>query len=172
MYFLRMGDMHVLGSSPEMLVRVTGRKLEYRPIAGTHPRGKDEAEDDRLEQPMLTRRKRTRRARHAGRPGPQRSRTGQRIRFGESPRPDVCGALLARDASGVGAGREAAPRAGRHRRVCRLLSCGHAERRAQGSRHADYRRTRTDPTGCVRRSQSCMRISPATWIPASPSAPC
>ena len=34
LYFLRMGDTHVLGSSPEMLVRVTGRKLEYRPIAG------------------------------------------------------------------------------------------------------------------------------------------
>jgi len=52
MYFLRMGDMHVLGSSPEMLVRVTGRKLEYRPIAGTHPRGKDEEEDCRLEEQM------------------------------------------------------------------------------------------------------------------------
>jgi anthranilate synthase component 1 len=53
MYFLRMGDMHVLGSSPEMLVRVTGRKLEYRPIAGTHRRGHDEAEDLRLEKEML-----------------------------------------------------------------------------------------------------------------------
>jgi anthranilate synthase component 1 len=53
MYFLRIGDTHVLGSSPEMLVRVTGRKLEYRPIAGTHPRGKDEAEDQQLEQKML-----------------------------------------------------------------------------------------------------------------------
>ncbi len=53
MYFLKMGDMHVVGSSPEMLVRVTGRKLEYRPIAGTHPRGKDEAEDKRLEEKML-----------------------------------------------------------------------------------------------------------------------
>src|SRR5581483_5569980 len=52
MYFLRFGDMHVIGSSPEMLVRVTGRKLEYRPIAGTHPRGADEAEDARLEQQM------------------------------------------------------------------------------------------------------------------------
>ncbi len=49
MYFLRMGDMTVLGSSPEMLVRVTGSKLEYRPIAGTRKRGKDEAEDARLE---------------------------------------------------------------------------------------------------------------------------
>ena len=54
MYFLRMGDMHVLGSSPEMLVRVTGPKLEYRPIAGTHPRGKDEADDEQLEQQMRT----------------------------------------------------------------------------------------------------------------------
>jgi anthranilate synthase component 1 len=53
LYFLRMGDTHVLGSSPEMLVRVTGRKLEYRPIAGTHPRGHDEADDQRLEQQML-----------------------------------------------------------------------------------------------------------------------
>jgi len=53
MYFLRMGDMHVLGSSPEMLVRVAGRKLEYRPIAGTHPRGRDEAEDSQFEKEML-----------------------------------------------------------------------------------------------------------------------
>jgi anthranilate synthase component 1 len=54
LYFLRSGDTHILGSSPEMLVRVTGRKLEYRPIAGTHPRGRDEAEDLRLEQAMRT----------------------------------------------------------------------------------------------------------------------
>ena len=53
MYFLRMGETHVLGSSPEMLVRVSGRKLEYRPIAGTHPRGRDEAEDEKLEKAML-----------------------------------------------------------------------------------------------------------------------
>jgi anthranilate synthase component I len=54
MYFLRMGgDMTIVGSSPEMLVRVTGRKLEYRPIAGTRRRGHDEAEDLRLEQELL-----------------------------------------------------------------------------------------------------------------------
>ncbi|MBZ5656800.1 MAG: anthranilate synthase component I [Acidobacteriia bacterium] len=58
LYFLRFGDgkqsggMHVLGSSPEMLVRVSGRKLEYRPIAGTNPRGKDEAADAALEKKM------------------------------------------------------------------------------------------------------------------------
>ena len=52
LYFLRMGETQILGSSPEMLVRVSGRKLEYRPIAGTHPRGRDEAEDLRLEERM------------------------------------------------------------------------------------------------------------------------
>jgi anthranilate synthase component I len=36
---------HIVGSSPELLVRVSGRKIEYRPIAGTRPRGVDEAED-------------------------------------------------------------------------------------------------------------------------------
>jgi anthranilate synthase component 1 len=54
MYFLKMGETHVLGSSPEMLIRVTGRKLEYRPIAGTHRRGRDEAEDEKLEKKMLS----------------------------------------------------------------------------------------------------------------------
>jgi anthranilate synthase component I len=49
MYFLRLGDSTVLGSSPEMLVKVTGRDVEYRPIAGTRPRGKTEEEDKRLE---------------------------------------------------------------------------------------------------------------------------
>jgi anthranilate synthase component I len=48
MFFLQLDGMHVLGASPEMLVRVTGRKLEYRPIAGTHKRGADTAEDERL----------------------------------------------------------------------------------------------------------------------------
>jgi len=53
MYYLRMGDATILGSSPEMLVKVTGRKVEYRPIAGTRPRGKTEEEDLRLEQELL-----------------------------------------------------------------------------------------------------------------------
>ncbi len=40
---------HIVGSSPELLVRVTGRRVEYRPIAGTRRRSADEAEDNRLE---------------------------------------------------------------------------------------------------------------------------
>jgi anthranilate synthase component 1 len=49
MFYLRLGERHVLGSSPEMLVKVTGRKLEYRPIAGTRPRAADADEDRRRE---------------------------------------------------------------------------------------------------------------------------
>jgi anthranilate synthase component 1 len=52
LYFLRMGDCTVLGSSPEMLVKVTGRTLEYRPIAGTRPRGRTEEEDRCLEEEL------------------------------------------------------------------------------------------------------------------------
>jgi anthranilate synthase component 1 len=41
------------GASPEMLVRVTGGRLETRPIAGTRPRGADPAEDQRLAEELL-----------------------------------------------------------------------------------------------------------------------
>ena len=40
---------HIVGSSPELLVRVHGRNVEYRPIAGTRPRGADESHDRTLE---------------------------------------------------------------------------------------------------------------------------
>jgi len=63
MYFLRFGleggagkaakakktAAHIVGSSPELLVRVHGRDVEYRPIAGTRPRSADEEEDRALE---------------------------------------------------------------------------------------------------------------------------
>jgi anthranilate synthase component 1 len=60
MYFLRFGlegssskkketVAHIVGSSPELLVRVHGRDVEYRPIAGTRPRSADEVEDRAIE---------------------------------------------------------------------------------------------------------------------------
>jgi anthranilate synthase component 1 len=53
LFYLQMNDVSVVGSSPEMLVKVQGRDVFYRPIAGTRWRGKDEAEDLRLEREML-----------------------------------------------------------------------------------------------------------------------
>ena len=48
MFYIRMGDRAVVGSSPEMLVRVEGRHAETHPIAGTRPRGRTDEEDQRL----------------------------------------------------------------------------------------------------------------------------
>jgi anthranilate synthase component 1 len=48
MFFLRLGEEVILGASPEMLVRCRGRQLDYRPIAGTRPRGRNEIEDSRF----------------------------------------------------------------------------------------------------------------------------
>jgi anthranilate synthase component 1 len=53
MYFLQLGEVSVVGSSPEMLVKIQGRDAFYRPIAGTMPRGRDDAEDRRLEAMMI-----------------------------------------------------------------------------------------------------------------------
>ncbi len=52
MYYIRLGEATVLGSSPEMLVKVVDREVEHRPIAGTRPRGKTKEEDLRLEEEL------------------------------------------------------------------------------------------------------------------------
>jgi anthranilate synthase component 1 len=62
MYFLRFGldrgkkttPAHIVGSSPELLVRVHGRQVEYRPIAGTRPRSEDETIDKGFEADLRT----------------------------------------------------------------------------------------------------------------------
>ena len=54
MYFLDFDGFSVVGSSPEILVRVRDGKVTIRPIAGTRPRGKDEAEDAALEADLLS----------------------------------------------------------------------------------------------------------------------
>jgi anthranilate synthase component 1 len=48
MYFIRMAEISVIGSSPEMLVRVEGSRVETHPIAGTRRRGRSAEEDMRL----------------------------------------------------------------------------------------------------------------------------
>ena len=52
MYFLKMPDTSIVGSSPEMLVRIQGNDVSYRPIAGTRPRGANDVEDERLAQEL------------------------------------------------------------------------------------------------------------------------
>ena len=53
MYYLKFGDIKIAGSSPEVMVRVEGNRVEMRPIAGTRPRGKTEQEDIALAEELL-----------------------------------------------------------------------------------------------------------------------
>ena len=53
LYYLKLGDEVLVGSSPEILVRLTGDEIELRPIAGTRPRGATEEEDLALERELL-----------------------------------------------------------------------------------------------------------------------
>jgi anthranilate synthase component 1 len=53
MYFLDFGDFQLAGASPEPLVKVSGRRVETRPIAGTYPRGASEEDDRRQAEELL-----------------------------------------------------------------------------------------------------------------------
>jgi len=53
MFFLRIDNLHIVGSSPEMLVKVRDGRVEYGPIAGTRPRGRTDEEDLQLGSELL-----------------------------------------------------------------------------------------------------------------------
>ena len=54
MFYLNFGDTRLIGASPEVLVRLTGRRIELRPIAGTRPRGATTSEDETWERELIT----------------------------------------------------------------------------------------------------------------------
>ena len=171
MYFLRMGDTHVLGSSPEMLVRVTGRKLEYRPIAGTHPRGRDEAEDQALEKKMLADEKE--RAEHVMLVDLGRNDLGRVSEYGSVKVRDlmyveryshvmhIVSALEGKLRDGLDA-LDAFAACFPAGTLSGAPKCGPCRSSKNWSRPAE-------PSMAVRFS---MQISRAIWIPALPSAPC
>ena len=53
MFYLKLGDHTLVGASPEVMVRLEGREITLRPIAGTRPRGITEADDVALERELL-----------------------------------------------------------------------------------------------------------------------
>ncbi len=53
MFYLNLKDFHIVGSSPEILVRLEDNEVTVRPIAGTRPRGADAKEDLALEEELL-----------------------------------------------------------------------------------------------------------------------
>ena len=74
MYYCALGDVTVVGSSPEALVKLKGGRAQLRPIAGTRPRSSDARDRSRPRDGVARRSERERRARDVGGPRAQRSR--------------------------------------------------------------------------------------------------
>lgn len=53
MFYMKIDDFEIVGSSPERLVQINGKHVEIHPIAGTRPRGKTVAEDEQLAVELL-----------------------------------------------------------------------------------------------------------------------
>ena len=87
MFFLKEGATAVAGASPEMLVRVEGRRVETRPLAGTRPRGATAEEDERSERELLADEKE--RAEHLMLVDLGRNDLGRVCRFGSVSVPEL-----------------------------------------------------------------------------------
>jgi len=80
LFYMDFGQVKLLGSSPEMLVRLEGKKLTTRPLAGTRPRSNDVEEDEKLKVDMLLDEKE--RAEHLMLVDLQRNDVGRVSKFG------------------------------------------------------------------------------------------
>ncbi len=158
MYFLDFGDFEIAGASPEPLVKVSGRRVETRPIAGTYPRGGDEEEDRANAEHLLADPKE--RAEHVmlvdlgrndlGRVSEYGTRRGRRAdgRRDLQPRPPHRQPRLG-------------PAAGRPRRDGRASlgpAGGDALGRAEGPGDADHRRARAPQALLLRRRDRLPRL--------------
>ncbi len=171
MYFLEFGDAAVVGSSPEILVKVEDGKVIVRPIAGTRPRGKTEEEDAVLEAEMKADPKEV--AEHVMLVDLGRNDVGKVAKFGTCPgeRLHDHGEVLPRPAHRVQRGGRPGGRKGHGRRPGSDLPRGHRLGRAQDAGHADHRRARRPPRAAFMPAVSATSRSAATWTWPSLSAP-
>ena len=116
MYYLELDGFQIIGTSPEMLVRLEDGRVTTHPIAGTRPRGRDSAESDAMEKGAAREREGAGRTHHAGGLGAQRHRPRQPAGHGVGAPTDGCGALLPRHPLGL-------PCGGRHQAGIVSLRC-------------------------------------------------
>ncbi len=124
LFYLTFDDFHLIGSSPEILVRVEDGEVTVRPLAGTRRRGKDEAEDRALAAELLADPKE--RAEHIMLVDLGRNDVGRVCEYDsvQPDRPDDGRAVLARHAHHVERHRQALAREDRLRRPPRGLPAG------------------------------------------------
>ena len=172
MYFLDFEDFEIAGASPEPLVKVTGRRAEQRPIAGTRPRGGYRDGRPRARGGAAGRREGARRARDAR--GPRRATTSGASASTAAVSVDELMAVetyshvihIVSSVSGTPArGRDADGRA------ARVAARGHAVGRPEDPRHADHRRAGARASAGPTAARWATCPTPASSTPASTSAP-
>ena len=153
MFFLDTGDLKLVGASPEVLVRLEGDHIIYRPIAGTRPRGATPEEDQALETDLLADPKE--RAEHIMLVDLGRNDVGRvsADRHGAGPRAFHGGALLPCHAPGLPGGRGTGPGGRRHQPARLRLPGRHRHRRAESPGHGDHRGAGAHPPGTLRRGR-------------------
>ena len=171
MYFLDFGDFQLAGASPEPLVKVTGRRVETRPIAGTYPRGASEEEDRRRAEELL--RDPKERAEHVMLVDLGRNDLGRVCEYGSVQVDEL---MVVEAYSHVlhivsqVSGR-LRPEVTAMDALRAVLPGGDALRGAEGPRDADHRRARAPQARLLRRRDRLSWASPATSTPRSTSAP-
>ena len=159
MFYLRTPDVTLVGSSPEIMVRVVDGKVTVRPLAGTRRRGATDEEDRATGRRTAGRSQGTGRARDAGRPGPQRRR----------PRGEVSASVELTDVMVIeryshvmhitsNVTGQLADDRDAFDALASLLAGRHGFRRAEGAGDADHRRARTAPPRAVRRRGRLRRF--------------
>ena len=158
MYFLRMGGLSIVGSSPEMLVRVEGRRVETHPIAGTRPRGRSEEDDLRLAEEL--KRNEKERAEHVMLVDLGRNDLGRVCEYGSVRVPQFMAnrAVLARDASRLDGGGTARRNERPARRARRVLPGRNRVRRAEDPRHGAAGGVGADAARYLRRRGRLPRL--------------
>ena len=151
MYFLDFEDFQIAGASPESLVKVTGRRAEQRPIAGTRPRAQTTEEDLERARSLLADEKE--RAEHVMLVDLGRNDLGRVCEYGSVQVDEL---MVVETYSHVmhivsSVSGDAARRRERDGRAARLAARGHAQRRAEDPGDADHRRARAGQAGALRR---------------------
>ncbi len=157
LFFLDFGGFAVVGSSPEILVRLRDGTVTLRPLAGTRPRGATREEDLALERELSTDPKE--RAEHlmlldlgrndVGRVAELGTRAGDRELRRRAVQPRDAPLLHRRGPAAAGTGRAG--------RADRRLSRRHAHRGAEDPRHGDHRGAGADPARHLRRLHRLFR---------------
>ena len=151
MYFLDFEDFELAGASPESLVKVSGRRAEQRPIAGTRPRADTVEEDLERAKELLADEKE--RAEHVMLVDLGRNDLGRVSEYGSRPRRRADGrrVLLPRHAHRVVGLRQAARGRDRDGGPARVAARRHPVRRTEDPRDADHRRARAREARPLRR---------------------